>query len=513
MSLIKASATELLGYLQSGRISAVELLKQYLDRIETHDGTVHAFIDVAREAALERAESIDRRRARGEQLGALGGLPVAIKDVLCTAGWVTTCGSRMLQNFRPPYDATVVRRLLDADAVLIGKTNMDEFAMGGSTENSAFGVTRNPWDLKRTPGGSSGGAAACVAAGMAPLSIGSDTGGSIRQPAAYCGVVGLKPSYGRVSRYGLVAFASSLDQVGPLAATAEDTALLLEVLAGHDPKDSTSAKVPVPAYTRESSQPLGPLRIGLVREHFGAGLDSEIDAAVHEAVNWFRREGAEVKDISLPHSRYAISTYYIIAPSEASSNLARYDGVHYGYRTDEREMLEELEESRQRLVQAGDAAGVESLDTSLVRMYRKTRAEAFGPEVKRRIMLGTYALSAGYYDAYYLKALKVRRLIRQDFDAAFREVDVIMGPTTPTPPFRLGEMVDDPLGMYLQDLYTVSANLTGICAISLPCGLTGSGLPIGLQIHAPAFHENRLLQAARTFQQGTDWHTRRPDLC
>ncbi len=513
MSLIKASATDLLGYLQSGQVSAVELLKQYLDRIETHDGSIHAYLDVAREAALERAESIDRRRSRGERLGALAGLPVAVKDVLCTAGWATTCGSRMLQNYCPPYDATVVRRLLDADAVLVGKTNMDEFAMGGSTENSAFGVTRNPWDLTRTPGGSSGGAAACVAAGMAPLSVGSDTGGSIRQPAAYCGVVGLKPSYGRVSRYGLVAFASSLDQVGPLAATAEDTALLLEVLAGHDPRDSTSAKVPVPDYLLASRQPLGALRIGLVREHFGAGLDSEVDAAVREAVDWFRDEGAEVKEISLPHSRYAISTYYIIAPSEASSNLARYDGVHYGYRTDERAMLGELQESRQRLLQEGDNAGAENLDGTLVRMYRKTRAEAFGPEVKRRIMLGTYALSAGYYDAYYLKALKVRRLIRQDFDAAFNEVDVIMGPTTPTPPFRLGEMIDDPLKMYLQDLYTVSANLTGICAMSLPCGQTGAGLPIGLQIHAPAFHEHRLLQAARAFQQGTDWHIRRPDLC
>jgi aspartyl-tRNA(Asn)/glutamyl-tRNA(Gln) amidotransferase subunit A len=367
--------------------------------------------------------------------------------------------------------------------------------------------------LSRAPGGSSGGAAASVAAGMVPLSIGTDTGGSIRQPAAFCGVVGLKPTYGRVSRYGLVAFASSLDQIGPLGRTAEDVALLLQVLAGHDSHDSTSADVPVPAYLQLARKPLNRLKIGLVREHFGAGLDSEIHDAIRASIRWFQAQGAQVKELSLPHSRYAIATYYIIAPSEASSNLARYDGVHYGYRTDERTMLAELQEERQRLVQRGGEAAAENLDSSLVRMYRKTRAEGFGPEVKRRIMLGTYALSAGYYEAYYLKSLKVRRLIRQDFDAAFQEVDLILGPTTPTPAFRLGEMVDDPLSMYLQDLYTVSANLTGVCAISIPCGFTKSGLPIGMQMHAPAFEEPRLLQAACAFQRDHDWHLRRPDLC
>jgi aspartyl-tRNA(Asn)/glutamyl-tRNA(Gln) amidotransferase subunit A len=507
------SASDLLRRLQSGELSAVELLQQYLNRVETHDASVHAFLDVAREQSLERAAAIDRRRARGESLGPLAGLPVAVKDVLCTAGWVTTCGSRMLVKFTPPYHATVIQRLLDADAVLIGKTNMDEFAMGGSTENSAFGGTRNPWDLSRTPGGSSGGAAASVAAGMVPLSIGSDTGGSIRQPAAFCGVSGLKPSYGRVSRYGLVAFASSLDQVGPLGRTAEDIALALQVISGHDPRDSTSANRQVPDYRGLLRQPLRNLRVGIVPEHYGAGLDEEIAAAVRDAIDVFRRQGARIQEVSLPHSRFAVATYYIIAPSEASSNLARYDGVHYGYRTEEAAMVAELNEARRELIRSGQTAAAEDLESPLVRMYRRTRAEGFGPEVKRRIMLGTYALSAGYYDAYYLKALKVRRLIRQDFDSAFQQVDLILGPTTPRPAFRLGEMVDEPLSMYLQDLYTVSANLAGICAMSIPCGITRGGLPMGLQLHAPAFQEERLLQAAHAYQQATDWHRRCPDLC
>jgi aspartyl-tRNA(Asn)/glutamyl-tRNA(Gln) amidotransferase subunit A len=345
---------------------------------------------------------------------------------------------------------------------------------------------------------------------MAPLSVGTDTGGSIRQPAAYCGVVGLKPSYGRVSRYGLIAFASSLDQAGPLAASAEDVALLLEVLAGPDPLDSTCADVPAPAYHRGVGLASEPLRVGVAPEHYGEGLDPEIDAAVREAARVFESRGAEVREVSLPHSKYAVATYYIIAPSEASSNLARYDGVHYGFRCDERDMLAELAEERTRLGQAGDSAAVDDLDTPLVRMYRRTRAMGFGAEVKRRIMLGTYALSAGYYDAYYLKALKVRRLIRQDYDEAFRSVDVLLGPTTPSPPFGIGEMVDDPLRMYLQDLYTVSANLTGTCALSIPCGFTTAGLPIGLQLQAAPFQEERLLQAAHLFQQETDWHRRRP---
>ncbi|MFH1919596.1 MAG: amidase family protein, partial [Planctomycetota bacterium] len=356
------------------------------------------------------------------------------------------------------------------------------------------------------------GAAACVAASMVPLSVGSDTGGSIRQPAGLCGVVGMKPTYGRVSRYGLVAFASSLDQVGPLARTAEDAALLLEVLAGYDPKDSTSVDVPVPPYSETVRQPLEGLRIGLVREHFGEGLDPEVDRAVREAVRVYESLGAAVREVSLPHGKYAVATYYVIAPSEASSNLARYDGVHYGYRTDEKEMLAELEAERNRLLEAGDEPALNDLDSPLVRMFRRTRAEGFGPEVKRRIMLGTYALSAGYYEAYYLKALKVRRLIREDFDRAFEEVDLIAGPVAPSPAYKIGEKVDDPLSMYLLDLYTVSTNLAGIAGISIPCGMNSEGLPIGLHLQAPPFEEERLLRGAHMFQQATDWHTRRPSL-
>jgi aspartyl-tRNA(Asn)/glutamyl-tRNA(Gln) amidotransferase subunit A len=421
---------------------------------------------------------------------------------------LTTCASRILADFRAPYDATVIEKLQAADAVLIGRTNMDEFAMGGSTENSAFQVTRNPWDLARTPGGSSGGSAACVAAGMAPLAIGTDTGGSIRQPAGLCGVVGMKPTYGRVSRFGVVAYASSLDQVGPFGHSVEDVALLLETIAGHDPRDSTSLDVPVPAYAKTVNEPLAGLRIGWVREHFGPGLDGEVEAAVRHALDVFQSLGATVREISLPHAKYAVATYYVIAASEASSNLARYDGVHFGYRTHEQEMLAELAAERKRLDAAGDRAGLEGLDSPLVRMYRRTRAEGFGAEVKRRIMLGTYALSAGYYDAYYLKALQVRRLIRQDFDRAFNEVDLIAGPITAAPAFKIGEMVDDPLAMYLVDLYTVSANLAGIPGLCLPCGFSQSNLPIGLQLQAPALEEDRLLRGARMYEQATEWHTR-----
>ncbi len=511
-SLIHSTATALLARLKSGEITAVEVAEAFLGQIERHDGQVQAFLRVEREAVLDRASQIDQRRKRNEPLGPLAGLPVAVKDLLCTRGEPTSCASRMLGEFRPPYDGTVIARLKAADAVLIGKTNMDEFAMGGSTENSAFQRTCNPWDLERIPGGSSGGAAACVAASMAPLSVGSDTGGSIRQPAGLCGVTGMKPTYGRVSRYGLVAFASSLDQIGPLAWTAEDAALLLETLAGHDLRDSTSVNRPVPRYTKTVRQPLEGLRLGPVREHFGDGLDPEVEAAVREAVKVYESLGATVREVSLPHSKYAVATYYIIAPCEASSNLARYDGAHYGYRTDQREMLAELEAQRAELQAAKDTAGLEELDNALVRMYRRTRAEGFGAEVKRRIMLGTYALSAGYYDAYYLKALKVRRLIREDFDRALGEVDLIVGPVTPTPAFRLGERVDDPLSMYLYDLYTVSTNLAGIGGISIPCGLSSGGLPIGLQLQGPPFEEERLLRAAHMFQEATDWHTRRPAL-
>jgi aspartyl-tRNA(Asn)/glutamyl-tRNA(Gln) amidotransferase subunit A len=510
MALIDQTATELLGRLESSGVTSVEITGAYLDRINQCDGKVKAFLRVDPPAALARAEEIDSRRRSGKPIGRLQGLPVAIKDLLCTKGEPTTCASRILENFRPPYDATVIARLKAADAVLIGKTNMDEFAMGGSTENSGFFPTHNPWDLSRIPGGSSGGAAACVAAQMAPLSVGSDTGGSIRCPAGLCGISGMKPTYGRVSRYGLVAFASSLDQIGPLGRTAEDVALLLEVLAGHDPLDSTSIDVPVPPYTQTIGKPLENLRIGLVREHFGQGLDTEVEAAVREAVRVYESLGATVKQVSLPHGKYAVATYYIIAPCEASSNLARYDGVHYGHRTNEKEMVAELDAQRRGLIKSGDRAGADRLENALIRMYRRSRSEGFGPEVKRRIMLGTYALSAGYYDAYYKKALKVRRLIRQDFDKAFEEVDLIAGPVTPTPAFKLGEKVDDPLAMYLFDLYTVSTNLAGLPGISIPAGFSSIGLPIGLQLQAPPFEEERLLRGAHMFQQATAWHTRKP---
>lgn len=510
--MLQRSATELLKQLSSGEVSSVELTQACLDRIEKADPQVGAFLSIRGEKALEEAADIDRRRAAGESLGLLAGIPVAVKDVLCTKGETTTCASRMLEEFKPPYDATAVAKLKAADAIIVGKTNMDEFAMGGSTENSAYKKTCNPWDLERIPGGSSGGAAACVAADMVPLSVGTDTGGSIRQPAGLCGVTGMKPTYGRVSRYGLVAFASSLDQIGPVARTAEDCALLLEAMAGHDSHDSTSIDQSVPKYSQTVGQPLEGLKLGVVREHFGEGLDGEVEKSVREAIAVYESLGATVQEISMPHSKYAVATYYIIAPCEASSNLARYDGVHYGFRTDEKAMVAELEAERKELEAAGDRKGLDNLDNALVRMYRKTRAEGFGDEVKRRIMLGTYALSAGYYDAYYLKALKVRRLIRQDFDDAFKQVDLIIGPVAPTPAFKIGEHIDDPLSMYLYDLYTVSTNLAGIGGISVPCGLSGDNLPIGLQLQAPILEEDRLLRAANMFQQATDWHTKRPEL-
>ena len=509
MSLLHHSATALLDLLKGKQITSVEVVEAHLAQIDWHDGEVHAFLRVSRQRALDQAAAIDARRKRGQSVGVLAGLPVAVKDLLCDRDELCTCGSRMLEAFRPPYDATVVARLKAADAVLIGRTNMDEFAMGGSGENSAYGPTRNPWDLARIPGGSSSGAAACVAAAMAPLSIGSDTGGSIRQPAGLCGVTGLKPTYGRVSRYGLVAFASSLDQLGPLAGSAEEAALLLEVIAGHDPRDATSIDAPVPRYTELVRQPLAGLRLGVVREHFGEGLDPEVSAAVEAAIDVYRSLGATIRDVSLPHGRYGIATYYIIAPSEASSNLARYDGAHYGYRTDEASMMAELAAEQQQARAAGDEKKLEQLDSPLVRMYRRSRAEGFGPEVKRRIMLGTYTLSAGYYDAYYLKALKVRRLIAQDYDAAFGQCDLIIGPVAPTPAFKIGEKSDDPLAMYLVDLYTVGANLAGIPGISIPCGRSKEGLPIGLQLQGPALAEDRLLRAAHMYQQATDWHTKR----
>lgn len=486
MSIIGATSGELLTRMERGELSCEEVTAAHLDAIAARDDKVRAFLHVDREAALTQARAIDEKRRRGVKLGRLGGLPVAVKDVLCTQGVTTTCASRMLQNFVPPYDAHVVTRLKEADAVIIGKTNMDEFAMGSSTENSAFQTTRNPWDLTRTPGGSSGGSAAAVAAGMAPISLGTDTGGSIRQPAGFCGVVGMKPTYGRVSRYGLVAYASSLDQIGPFANDVAGAARLLEVIAGHDGRDSTCVNAPVPNYGEILETPLTGLKIGIAREHFVAGLDPEIEKAVRAAIDVYKSLGAEVEEISLPHAKYGVAAYYIIAPSEASSNLARYDGVHYGYR----------------------AANFDNM----IDMFSASRGEGFGDEVKRRIMLGTYALSAGYYDAYYLKALKVRRLIRNDFDKAFESVDVIASPVAPTPAFKIGEHADDPLAMYLGDIYTISANLAGLPGISLPAGFTSNGLPIGLQLMAPPFEEEELLRAARMFERETVFHKQRPRL-
>lgn len=508
MSLIQQSAVQLSRLLQSGEVSSAELTQAYLDRIAAHDATIGAFLRVDAERALKTAEEVDERRAAGEQLGKLAGLPVAVKDNLADRGQRVTCASRMLEEFTSPYDSTVVSRLKAADAVLIGRTNLDEFAMGGSTENSAFQVTRNPWNTTRSPGGSSGGAAAAVAAGMAPLSIGSDTGGSIRQPAGLCGVVGMKPTYGRVSRFGLVAFASSLDQVGPLARTVEDAALLYETIAGADPQDSTCLEEAVPSVAGSLDQPLKGLRIGYAKEHFADGLNSDIESAVRTALAEYESQGAELVEVSLPNSKYAVATYYVIAPCEASSNLARYDGVHYGYRSNQAEIVAELAAERKALEEAGDKRGAENVDTTLVRMYRKSRSEALGPEVKRRIMLGTYALSAGYYDAYYKKALQVRRLIRQDYDAVFEKVDVLAGPVSPTPAFELGSLTEDPLSMYLVDLYTVSANLAGVPAISVPCGQSSQGLPIGLHLQAAPLNEETLLRTAQMYQSATEWHTR-----
>ena len=486
MELSGATASQLLESMCRGTTTAAEVVQAHLDAISSRDESVGAFLSVNGEAALAKAAEVDQKRAAGEPLGPLAGLPVAVKDNICTQGSSTTCASRMLENYVPPYNAHIVERLNAADAVIIGKVNLDEFAMGSSTENSALKVTRNPWDLERTPGGSSGGSAVAVSASLVPFSVGSDTGGSIRQPASFCGVVGMKPTYGRVSRYGLVAFASSLDQIGPFANDVTGASLLLETLAGHDSRDSTSIDRPVPVYSQSVDQPLEGLRVGVVQEYLGEGTDDDVRSAVETAIAVYRSLGAEVVDISLPHTKYAIATYYLIACSEASSNLARYDGIHYGHRTEQFE--------------------------NMVDLYAASRAEGFGDEVKRRIMLGVYALSEGYSDQYYVKALKVRRLIRNDFDAAFQNVDVIVGPTVPTPAFKIGELIDDPLQMYLSDICTISANLAGIPGISVPCGISASGLPIGLQLLAGPFEEEKLLRAARMFERETDWHTRRPSL-
>jgi aspartyl-tRNA(Asn)/glutamyl-tRNA(Gln) amidotransferase subunit A len=486
MTACRESVSVLLGQLAGGQATSLELTEACLSEIATHDKSIGAFLHVAGDAAREAAESIDRRRATGEPLGRLAGLPVAVKDVLVTADQPTTCASRMLEGWIPPYDAHAVECLRQADAVLIGKTNMDEFAMGSTTENSAFGPTRTPWQLDCVAGGSSGGSAAAVAAGFAPLAVGSDTGGSIRQPASFCGVVGLKPSYGRVSRYGLVAFASSLDQVGPFARDVAGAATLLEVLAGHDPRDGTSVDCPVPSYQEQLQRPLDGLRIGICADHFGEGLDEEVRETLERALDVYRALGATVQEIELPNARFAVACYYLVAPSEASSNLARFDGIHYGRRADDYD--------------------------GLLEMYSDSRGSAFGQEVKRRIMLGTYALSAGYYDAYYLKAQKVRRLIAQDYSKAFESVDVIASPVAPTPAIPLGQLKDDPLQMYLADTYTISANLAGVPGISIPAGFSSDGRPIGLQLLADSFSEEKLLRAAAMHERETDWHQATPEL-
>jgi aspartyl-tRNA(Asn)/glutamyl-tRNA(Gln) amidotransferase subunit A len=484
MNLIESTATELIALQAAGKVSAVEIADAFLAAVRDREPRLRAFVRVDEDDVRRQAAAVDAKRKAGRPLGALAGVPVAVKDVLCTRGAPTACGSKILDTFVPPYDAHVVERLRAADAVILGKTNMDEFAMGSSTENSARGPTRNPWDTDRIPGGSSGGSAAAVAGCEAAVGLGTDTGGSIRQPAALCGIVGLKPTYGRVSRYGLIAFASSLDQVGPFARNVTDCALVLEAIAGHDRRDSTSVDAPVPAYTRTIDDPVKGLRIGVPREFFGEGLDAEVGTAVQAALAEYQKLGAERIDVSLPHSPYALAAYYIVAPAEASSNLARYDGMHYGHRTE----------------QKGDLIGT----------YSKSRGEGFGTEVQRRVMIGTYVLSSGYKDAYYVKALKVRRLVKGDYDAAFERCDVVIGPTAPTAAFRIGEKADDPLAMYLSDVYTVSANLAGTPGMSIPCGFTGAGLPIGLQLLAPPFAEEKLLRAARMYESATDWHTRRP---
>ncbi len=472
------SLTQIREGLAAGEFSSVEITSGLLERIDAANPELNAFITVTGELALEQARAADQARARGEA-GPLSGLPLAVKDIFCTDGVRTSCASRMLDNFIAPYDATVIERCKAAGLVMLGKTNMDEFAMGSSNENSFYGPARNPWDRERVPGGSSGGSAAAVAAGLTPAALGTDTGGSIRQPAAFCGITGLKPTYGRVSRYGMIAYASSLDQGGPMARSAEDCALLLQAIAGFDERDSTSIDEPVPDYTAGLDASIEGLRIGLPRQYFAEGLDDGVARAIEAAIDEYRRLGARIIDIDLPNSGIAIPAYYVVAMAECSSNLSRFDGVRFGHRCAEPKDLEDL--------------------------YKRSRAEGFGDEVKRRILIGSYALSAGYYDAYYLKAQKLRRLISDDFRRAFGQVDVIAGPTTPTPAFPIGDKGDDPVAMYLQDIYTISVNLAGLPAISIPAGFS-DGLPVGLQLIGNYFEETRLLNAAHRFQQATDWH-------
>jgi aspartyl-tRNA(Asn)/glutamyl-tRNA(Gln) amidotransferase subunit A len=484
-----ASIRELHEQLVKKERSAVEITQEALDKIQALEPKLHSFLHVTAQQALEQARAVDAKIAAGEEISMLAGIPIGIKDNMCTKGIPTTCASRILENFVPPYESTVTQKLFDAGAVMVGKTNLDEFAMGSSTESSAYQVTANPWDLSRVPGGSSGGSAAAVAGGECVVSLGSDTGGSIRQPASFCGVVGMKPTYGLVSRYGLVAYASSLDQIGPFGRTVEDAAILLRAIAGYDPKDSTSLKVEIPDYAatfRPDLKARGKIRIGVITETFGEGLDSVVEQAVTKAIDQLQALGAEIHVISCPRFRYGLPSYYIIAPSEASANLARYDGVKYGLRTPDAE--------------------------NLLSMYTRTRATGFGTEVKRRIMIGTYALSAGYYDAYYLKAQKVRTLIKQDFENAFKKVDVLVTPTAPTTAFKAGEKTTDPLSMYLNDLMTIPVNLAGLPGISLPCGFDDNGLPIGLQLIGKVLREDQLFQVAYAYEQASNWHLRQPQL-
>ncbi len=485
MGLCSLTMHELHDRLVRKEVSVTEAVASFRDRILKIDPQLHAYLALLMEEALEDAKLFDNGR-KDVRMSPVAGIPLAIKDVVCMKGTRTTCGSRILENFVPPYDGTVVEKLRNAGALFVGKTNMDEFAMGSSTENSAFGPTRNPWEPERVPGGSSGGSAAAVAADLCAGSLGTDTGGSIRQPASFCGVVGLKPTYGRVSRFGLVAFASSLDQIGPIAKDVEDAAMLLQVIAGYDRRDSTSVNRPVPDYREALKEPIKGLRLGIPKEYFIEGMNPEVAFVVQEAIRTCNRMGAEIVDVSLPHTGYGVAAYYIIAPAEACSNLARYDGVKYGLRVPD--------------------------TRDLISMYRLSRSRGFGPEVKRRIMLGTYVLSAGYYDAYYRKASQVRTLIRQDFLDAFASCDAILAPVAPMPAFKIGEKTDDPLQMYLSDVFTLPASLAGIPGISVPCGFSSDGLPIGLQVLGPHFREDLILRIAHQFEQATPYHLTKPDM-
>jgi aspartyl-tRNA(Asn)/glutamyl-tRNA(Gln) amidotransferase subunit A len=482
--MLSKTVAELANALARKDVSSVELTQAYLDRIAQLNPALNAYVTITADQSLAQAAAADQRRARGDHT-VLTGIPVAHKDIFCTRDVLTACGSRMLSNFISPYDASVVERLQQAVAVTLGKTNMDEFAMGSSNETSWFGPVRNPWDQERVPGGSSGGSAAAVAGDLCAIATGTDTGGSIRQPASFCGITGLKPTYGRVSRWGMIAFASSLDQAGPLSKSAEDAALMMNVIAGSDARDSTCLDLPAEDFTALLNEPLQGLRIGLPRDHFTKDLNPAVQDVLQAAIKVLERLGATFKEVDLPNNHLSVPAYYVIAPAEASANLSRYDGVRFGYRCDNPANLEDL--------------------------YKRSRGEGFGDEVKRRIMVGTYALSAGYYDAYYIKAQKIRRLIKQDFDTAFREVDLILGPTSPHTAFRLGEKNSDPVTMYLEDIYTIAVNLAGLPGMSLPAGFVG-GLPVGMQLVGPALSEARMLNVAHQFQQHSDWHTRRPEL-